>query len=77
MIRIREFIRTGGGLSESELTTMMRDRMLTAPVAVQRDWLRQVELSLDGYGGELQLSAVQKVRAAVKRLETELGAHVS
>ena len=72
MDHIREFIRTGGGLTESKLSMMVREQMMTAPAPERRNWLRQVELSLDGYGLQSQISAAQRVMAVIKELDAEL-----
>ncbi len=72
MLRILEFVRSGGGLTEDELGVLVRERMLRIPAATQRNWLRQLILALDGYGGERHLSASAQVRDAVKRLDTAL-----
>lgn len=74
MNRIMDFVRAGGGLSEAELLALIRERMMKIPDATQRNWLRQVILALDGYGGAGQLSAAQQVRACVKRLDADLPA---
>jgi len=74
MIRIRDFIKAGGGLSDGDLASLMRDMMAATTASEQRGWLRQVELSLDGYGGGLQLSAIERVRIVLKQLNVELDA---
>ncbi len=71
MLRILEFVRSGDGLNDGELGALIRERMLKIPVATQRNWLRQLILALDGYGGAHQLSAAQRVRTAVRLLESE------
>jgi hypothetical protein len=69
MIRIREFITSGGStLDDIGLTAAITERMPTTTVADQRAWMNQLELSLDGYGGEAQLRAAQRVRAALKAI---------
>jgi hypothetical protein len=70
MIEIRQFVQSGGELNDDELDAMLRERMSKVPAAAQRDWLQQLDLSLDGYGGERQLAAVRRIREAVKRLGT-------
>lgn len=72
MIGIQRFMRSGGKMSETELAGMMRDTFEDLPVAERRGWLREVELSLDGYGGAVQLSAAVRVRDVLKQLEAEL-----
>ena len=74
MIQIREFIRAGGGLSDSQLSTVIKEQILRVPPMNRQDWMRQAELSLDGYGGATQLLAVERVRAALKQLELDLNA---
>lgn len=77
MLRILEFVRSGDGLNDDELVALIRERMLRIPAATQRNWLRQLILALDGYGGAHQLSAAHRVRAAVRLLETELAAQAT
>ena len=72
MFRILELVRSGGGLTEDELGALIQERMLRIPIKTQRNWLRQLILALDGYGGAQQLSAAEHVRAAVKRLDPGL-----
>ena len=73
MLGILEFVRNGGGLTEDELGALIKERMLRIPVKTQRNWLRQLILALDGYGGPRHLAAAEQVRAAVKRLDESLG----
>ncbi len=75
MNRILEFVRAGGGLTETELFALIRERMQKIPDATQRNWLRQVVLALDGYGGAGQKSAGEQVKACVKRLDADLPAY--
>ncbi len=72
MIDIQKFIRSGGELPDRDLLDMMRALLVSQPVSEQVGWLRQVELSLDGYGGSRLVSAAERVRTAVKQLEFEL-----
>jgi hypothetical protein len=74
MNRIMEFVRDGGGLTEAELFALVRERMQKIPDATQRNWLRQVILALDGYGGAGQKVAGQQVKDCVKRLDADLPA---
>ncbi len=74
MQRILEFVRAGGGLTEEELGALIQERMLRIPVKTQRNWLRQLILALDGYGGAVQLSAAERVRTAVNHLDAGLNA---
>ncbi len=74
MLRILEFVRSGGGLTEDELGALIQERMLRIPTKTQRNWLRQLILALDGYGGPQQLSAAEHVRAAVRNLDAGLAA---
>ncbi len=73
MIEIREFMKSGGGAtSDGQLTTMVRARMLTAPPAQQRSWLREVDLLLDGYATKPQLEAGERLRGVLRHLATEV-----
>ncbi len=73
MIVIREFVRTGGvGMSDSQLVSAVRERMVLAPVHVQRGWLREVELVLDGYGTPPQLAAATRLRSVLSLLASEV-----
>ena len=74
MLRILEYVRSGGGLTEDELGTLIQERMLRIPKKTQRNWLRQLILALDGYGVAHQISAGERVRAAVRRLDAGLAA---
>lgn len=73
MIAIREFVKSGGkDVSDSGLKSLIRERMLLTPLLQQRDWLKQVELMLDAYGGQNQVEAAARVRGALKELATEV-----
>jgi hypothetical protein len=73
MIAIREFVRSGGNeLNDEAVTALIRERMLLAPLFQQKDWLKQVELMLDAYGGQHQVSAADRVREALKALVVEV-----
>lgn len=74
MLRIMEFVRTGGGLTEEELGALILERMQRIPAKTQRNWLRQLILGLDGYGGAHHLVAAEQVRAAVKHIDAGLAA---
>ena len=72
MQRILEYVRTGGGLTDDELAALINERMLRIPARTQRNWLRQLLLALDGYGGAQHLGPSEKVKNVVQRLETGL-----
>ncbi len=73
MIQIREFITSGGKtLNDADLMTLIKARMPKTVAGDQRGWLRQLELSLDGYGGAPQLLATQRVRVALKDIDALL-----
>lgn len=77
MLGILEFVRNGGGLTDEELAALVQERMLRIPPATQRNWLRQLILALDGYGGPRHLAASDRVRAVVKQLEASLPARAA
>ena len=72
MIRIREFIKSGGSLTDPELFAMIRERTAMMQTPEKRDWAQQVELVLDGYGGEAQRAAAERVHEALKQIEVEM-----
>lgn len=72
MNRILEFVRTGGGLTDEELGALIEERMLRIPKKTQRNWLRQLILALDGYGGAHQLSAAERVKTAIRHLDASV-----
>ncbi len=73
MIAIREFVRTGGAdRSDSQVTDLIRERMLMAPLFQQKEWLNQVELMLDAYGVQHQVDAADRVRDVLKKLAAEV-----
>ncbi len=74
MLRILEYVRTGGGLTDDELGALIQERMLLIPARTQRNWLRQLVLALDGYGGPQHLAPSEKVKAVVRKLEADLPA---
>lgn len=75
MLRILEYVRTGGsGLSDDELAALINERMQKIPARTQRNWLRQLLLALDGYGGAQHLAPSEKIRNVVRRLDAGLAA---
>ena len=72
MLRILEYVRSGGDLTDDELGSLIHERMLKIPVRTQRNWLRQLILALDGYGGAQHIAPSEKVRVVVARLEAGL-----
>lgn len=72
MKNIREFVRSGGGVSDTDLLTMIRAGMLMAPLGQQRGWLSEVELALDAYGTQQQVDAASRVREVLVQLRSEL-----
>jgi hypothetical protein len=68
---IQKFVRSGGHLTDDELSVLMRERLSATPEPQRRNWLHQLELSLDGYGGERQLHAIERVKSSLKILEKE------
>ena len=75
MIRIREFIRSGGAMSDDDLTRMLKDRLSSMTAAERPEWLHQVELAMDGYGGDVQRAAVSRVRSALDDIGPDGGAN--
>lgn len=76
MLRIIEYVRSGGsGLSDDELATLINERMLKIPARTQRNWLRQLLLALDGYGGAQHAAPSEKIRNVVRRLDASLAAN--
>ena len=73
MIGVRDFLRAGGGLTDDELAEMMRAMMAAMPAIDHPGWLKQMELSLDGYGGGTRLRAVQRVKNILRQLGSEIG----
>ena len=51
---------------------MIREHMLIVPVSGQRLWLHEVENSLDCYIGDLNLSAVRRVKDVLSMLNAEI-----
>ena len=51
---------------------MIREHMLIVPVSGQRVWLHEVENSLDCYVGDLNLSAVRRVKDVLAMLNAEI-----
>ena len=51
-----------------------RSMLLKIPARTQRNWLRQLLLALDGYGGAQHLAPSEKIRTVVRRLDASLAA---
>ena len=72
MASARNFMTAASGLSDPELMDMIRMSMLENPDEERLHWLKQVELSLDGYGGERHFSSAERICAMLRLLEEEV-----
>lgn len=76
MIVIRDFVKNGGtAMSDSQLLSVVRERMPNAPTEQQHGWLREVELVLDGYATKPQLEAAARLRGVLALLAAEVRTH--
>lgn len=69
---IRQFIRSEGRATDSELRTTLTAVFSELPPDARSAWFRQAELTLDGYGGERNLNSVQRINAVLLEIEKEL-----
>ena len=59
---------------DEQLETLVRTSMLSQPVGTRQLWLRETELALDGYGGERNKIATDRLRHAIRSVSAGLGA---
>ena len=73
MANAHELIKAAPTSTDDELTSTVRSSMLAQPVGTRQLWLRETELALDGYGGELNKSSIERIRAAIREVAGGLG----
>jgi hypothetical protein len=61
------------GLSDDDLAQMVRSAMLIQAIGTRQLWLRQLELALDGYGGERNRASSDRIRQAIHKVSSSLG----
>ena len=71
MQAIHQLIRSGNATTDEDVLEVIRSGIREHPVGERRDRLKQLELSLDGYGGALSARA-DRVRALILRYEAEM-----
>jgi hypothetical protein len=71
MKSIHHFIRSDGSDTDTDLVGMIRTGVLECAPGERKGWLKQLELSLDGYGGRLSQRA-ERVRGLLKQVEAEI-----
>jgi hypothetical protein len=59
---------------DAELQAIIQSSMRAQPVGTRQLWLRELELALDGYGGERNRALTDRIRAAILRVSGSLGA---
>ena len=66
-------MRAAPAADDAQLESMIRTAMLSQPVGTRQLWLREVELGLDGYGGERNQAIGGRIRDAIRRVADGLG----
>jgi hypothetical protein len=73
MIKIRQFVMSGGvAMDDVALGQMLADLIAGKTRSEQQHWLKELDLTLDGYGGVAQSAAVARVRVQILRMEQAL-----
>lgn len=68
-----EFMAAAATVNDDQLAEMVRTTMLAQAVGTRQLWLRQLELALDGYGGERNRVVTDRIRQAIKQVADGLG----
>jgi hypothetical protein len=71
MQMIHDLIRSGAPTSDDDILTVIRNDIAERPTVERSAWLRQLELSLDGYGGALSQRA-DRIRTLLNQFEAEM-----
>ena len=75
MIKIRQFVMSGGvAMDDAALGQMLADLIAGKTRSEQQHWLKELDLTLDGYGGAAQSAAVARIRVEIRRMEQALEA---
>jgi hypothetical protein len=69
----RELMAAAPTTDDGQLEAIIRTSMLAQPVGTRQLWLRETELGLDGYGGERNKIAGDRIRDAIRRVAQGLG----
>ena len=73
MKTIHDVIRSAAPASDTETMGLIRAGALECAPSERPDWFRQLDLSLDGYGGMMSQRA-EHVRALLKQVQAEMSA---
>ncbi len=77
MNRTQAFMVAATKTDDPELTVMVRTSMMNQPGKERLNWLKQIELGLDGYGGDGHTKRVERISDILRVLEIELKADAS
>ncbi len=67
----RDFLTAADTSDEADLAVLMRTSMLDQPEGNRLHWLREIELALDGYGGERHAKAAERIHNVLRDLTNE------
>lgn len=73
MTTTHELMKVAPTTDDDALESLIRTSMLARPVGTRQLWLRETELGLDGYGGERNKLAGDRIRDAIRRVGQGLG----
>ena len=71
MQTVHHLVRSAHSVTDEDIAAVIRAGILACPIAERANWVKQLELSLDGYGGALSQRA-DRVRAVLIGLEADL-----
>jgi hypothetical protein len=71
MQTIHNLIRSGVPTTDDDILGVIRNGISARPAEERSAWLKQLELSLDGYGGPLSQRA-DRIRTLLIQLEAEM-----
>lgn len=72
MSTAHNFMKAGNALDDQQLTGLIRVSLLEQQGDERLHWIRQVEVALDGYGGERHLALTTRIGDILRNLELEL-----
>lgn len=69
----RDLLRAAPTSTDDQIAVALRTTMLQQPVGTRQLWLREMDLAFDGYGGEPNKCAIDRIRQAIRSVAGELG----
>jgi hypothetical protein len=68
-----ELMRAAPTSTDNQIIALVRTSMLRQPEGKRHLWLREMDLALDGYGGETSKRSINRIREVIRGISAGLG----